>query len=331
MCHNCGNNNCAGQCKPCLDCNNSDTVVVRTIRRKNDCDSILDTIKDLLVPEPGTCNIRLTGTTNGTNVVLLSSESNVTYSKDGLNFVNSNVFVGESCGNHVYFVRNDAGCLASVRLTVNCNCNPNWNPKVPLISDCINGFLNVMWEDGCGQQEWRPTTTACTDTVDFCNQNKLTLLPYEITCQAGGISRVTVIVTGNNGNLVQFFNPVTAQWEAANNGLNSHIFNTPSNGQSITYKARVNGCTMDFQGTITACSPTNQEFSATRQQTINCPTGCEQATILFTKTYYGSTQAIADTNAATDPLFLQQAGVYAATNCSCGSFSVSVLSAACDL
>jgi hypothetical protein len=130
--------------------------------------------------------------------------------------------------------------------------------------------------------------------------------------------------------MVQFFNPATLVWEDATIGTSSHVFSLPSNGQTYQYYARLKGCTNTVQGSVTVCQPNAQQFSATRNLTVNCPTNCTQATILFSKTYYGSTQLIADSLAANDPLFATQATAYANENCACGAFNVDVVSVACS-
>ena len=329
MCIKCNVDTCGG-CD-CVNCDTTETIVVKTKRKKASCDTTIDMIKELLRPEVGSCNIQLKGTYSGTNVVLISSKENCTFSSDGINFQNSNVFHNQKCGNNAYFVKDDAGCLASLNLAIDCNCSPEWRPKEPLSSQCINSKLNILYVDGCGSEKYVSTDASCTGPSDFCNKT-LSVSPVSINCiSAENKTRATISVFGNDGNQVQFFNPNINGWEDGNLSLNSHVIEFPSNGQTYQSFIRLKGCQTTSQYNIKVCEPTTEGYSKTRTETINCPSGCAQETIQFSKVYTGPTQVIADTKATTDVNFYSDSIVFANENCQCGSFSVSVISVLCEV
>ncbi len=136
------------------------------------------------------------GVSNGSVSLLASNGSSpYVYSKDGINYVSSNVFSGLSAGSYTFYVKEVNGCVSST--TVNLT-NKNTEPNAPVIT---SDKMNI-----CGTEVATLTTINCTGTITWSTgstQNTISVNvggTYNATCMnACGISGVSNVIQISKG------------------------------------------------------------------------------------------------------------------------------------
>ena len=187
-CHDCGGLEpipICSQCGDCADCIEPEIVVVRRLPILNSCDWIADAVKDTAGNAQEPCTVKINSiTVIGKTVTIVPQYTSyaLEYSLNGESWQVGPTFTNQPCGNNKYYVRqrNYPACVASSYATVNtgCECVPVWVLTNPLVTQCINGFVNNKRQDGCGNFDFVPTTTTCGG----CVPNVVDVSPQETRC-----------------------------------------------------------------------------------------------------------------------------------------------------
>jgi|GEM_PF-561857 len=212
------------------------------------------------------------------------------FSINGVTFLPTTIFNALAPGNYVVYVKDNAGCIATVRVVVSAVAGPLIS-AVTTPASCIanNGTITSTGTDGTAPLQYS------IDGITYGAGNVFTALPpalYTVYVKdAGGCIKSIAVNVGNASGLSLSVSVITSSCSIGNGVITatatggiaplqysvdgvvyqaSNVFNSLSSGSYTVYAKDANGCMVTRQAVVNAVA--GPSFSVAVQQNATCGT-----------------------------------------------------------